>query len=170
MTAFNADVSSRFIGGRIDFVLRYSNPYTLNNVKHAGLVLLINRGYSNDATVSKGADCRVADFAQFLYNGTVKWRVYSADRNIGCLCLYGENIIRAYTAKIPFPNWLPIKLTGKTDTINAMTWIKSITAKSWLISYTNTPSWGDSTANPNGKPPGTPLAKTDSEGTITGWS
>lgn len=170
MTAFNADVSSRFIGGRIDFVLRYSNPYTLNNIKHAGLILLINRGYSNDATVPNGADCRVADFAQFLYNGTVKWRVYSADRNIGCLCLYGENIIRAYTAKIPFPNWLPIKLTGKTDTINAMTWIKSITAKSWLISYTNTPSWGDSTANPNGKPPGTPLAKTDSEGTITGWS
>lgn len=171
MTPFNANISADYIGGRIDFVLRYANPYTLNSVSHAGLVLLINRGWWNNGTVPNGADCRVIDFGQYLYDATVKVKVViSADRNVGNLCMYGENIIYKYTKKIPLINFLPIKLTGKTDTINAMQYIKNITGKSWLIAFTNTPSWGDGTARPSGKPPGTPLAKTNRYGEITGWS
>ena len=81
-----------------------------------------------------------------------------------------SELIYKYTKKIPLINFLPIKLTGKTDTINAMQYIKNITGKSWLIAFTNTPSWGDGTARPSGKPPGTPLAKTNRYGEITGWS
>jgi hypothetical protein len=79
-------------------------------------------------------------------------------------------MIENTTNMFPLMNAMPIKLTGKTDTINTMKYIKNITGKSWLIGYTNTPTWGDGTAITKGKPPGVPLAITDRNGTITGWS
>jgi hypothetical protein len=125
------------------------------------------RGWNSN---SLGCECRVFDFGQYLHTQELRYKEHATNQNFGNLCLYGENIIYRYTKKVPFINYLPIKLVGKTDTINAMKYIKNITGKSWLIGYTNTPSWGDGTANPKGIPPGTPLAITDGGGVITGWS
>ena len=170
LTDFNADISSSYIGGRIDIILRYVNVGTDTYGRQVGsVVMLINRGYSNGSSTPDGADCRVYDFGQYLHTGEVKSYVHSTSSNFGNLCMYGENIIHRYNKKIPLINYLPIKLTGKTDTINAMKYIKNITNKAWLFGYTNTPTWGDGTGTP-GIPPGVPLAKTDSEGNITGWS
>lgn len=171
LTDFDTNVSSD-IGGRIDIVLRYANKHTNALSQPSGaIVMLINRGYTNGSSRPNGADCRVADFGQYLRTGVVKWYVHSTAYEFGNLCLYGENIIYRYTKKIPLINYLPIKLVGKTDTINATQYIKNITNKSWLIGYTNTPSWGDGSANPDsGMPPGIPLATTDGTGVITGWS
>ena len=172
MNDFSTRTSTSYIGGRIIYDLRYANRYTNSQSLPSGaIVLSIMRGWGNSSVdTPKGCECRVFDFGQYLHTGSILYYEHSTDSNFGNLCLYGENVIYRYTKKIPLINYLPIKLTGKTDTINAMKHIKSITQKSWLIGYTNTPSWGDGTANTKGIPPGIPLATTDSEGVITGWS
>lgn len=171
MTDFDADVSS-YVGGRIDFILRYVNQYTnASSQPVATLVLLINRGISPSAWYHEsGADSQVIDFGQYLWTGNVVRRFCTYGMDYGNLCLYGENAIFRYSKKAPLLNYLPIKFNCKTDTVNAMSHGKNITEKSWLLGYTNTPLWGDGTANPNGKPPGTPLAMTNGNGYITGWS
>lgn len=172
MNDFSIRTSALYIGSRIIFDLRYINKYTTSGGLSSGaLVLTIMRGWDNNSSSDEsGCECRVFDFGQYLHTQEVIYKEHASDRNFGNLCLYGENIIYRYTKKTPLINYLPIKLVGKTDTINAMKYIKNITGKSWLIGYTNTPSWGDGTANPKGIPPGTPLATTDGEGVITGWS
>ena len=171
MSDFDARVSS-YTGGRIDFVLRYVNQYTNSSSQPvATLVLLINRGISSSSWYSEaGADSQIIDFGQYLWTGNVVRRFCTYNWDYGNMCLYGENLIFRYNKKSPIIDYLPIKLTCKTDTINAMSHGKNITGKSWLIGYTNTPTWGDGTGSPNGKPPGTPLATTDGNGYITGWS
>jgi hypothetical protein len=171
LTAFNATGS--YIGGRIDIILRYINYYTNTLGNETGaLMMLINRGNGNSSTSNTGADCRIADFGQFLHTGVVNWTntTFSKGSDYCNICLYGEYMIENTTNMFPLMNAMPIKLTGKTDTINTMKYIKNITGKSWLIGYTNTPTWGDGTAITKGKPPGVPLAITDRNGTITGWS
>lgn len=172
MNDFSTRTSTDYIGGRIIYDLRYVNRYTnTQSLPTGAIVLNIMRGWGNGSySTPAGCECRVFDFGQYLHTGSVLYYEHATDANFGNLCLYGENVIYRYTKKIPLINYLPIKLTGKTDTINSMKYIKNITQKSWLIGYTNTPSWGDGTANPKGIPPGIPLATTDSEGTITGWS
>jgi hypothetical protein len=172
MNDFSTRTSADYIGGRIIYDLRYVNRYTnTQSLPTGAIVLNIMRGWGNGSySTPAGCECRVFDFGQYLHTGSVLYYEHATDANFGNLCLYGENVIYRYTKKIPLINYLPIKLTGKTDTINSMKYIKNITQKSWLIGYTNSPSWGDGTANPKGIPPGIPLATTDSEGTITGWS
>jgi hypothetical protein len=172
MDDFSTRTTTDYIGGRIIFDLRYTNRYTnAQSLPSGAIVLTIMRGWDNNySSTPAGCECRVIDFGQYLWTHEVKYYEHASNSNFGNLCLYGENIIHRYNKKIPLINYLPIKLTGKTDTINAMKYIKNITSKSWLIGYTNTPSWGDGTASPSGKPPGTPLAVTDGDGTITGWS
>lgn len=172
MDAFSTRTSTSYIGSRIIYDLRYTNRYTTSASQPSGALLLtIMRGWDNNSSsYQSGCECRVFDFGQYLRTQQLKYKEHATDQNFGNLCFFGENIIHRYNKKIPLINYLPIKLTGKTDTINAMKYIKNITQKSWLIGYTNTPSWGDGTANPKGIPPGIPLATTDSEGTITGWS
>ena len=65
---------------------------------------------------------------------------------------------------------MPIKLVGKSDTIGTLNHIKRISNKSWTIGYTNLPTWGPGTSNQKGVPPGVPIANTDGNGAITGWS
>lgn len=171
MNDFSTRTSTNYIGGRIIYDLRYVNRYTNTQSLPVGAIVLnIMRGWSNNSSTPNGCECRIFDFGQYLHTGSVLYYEHATNSNFGNLCLYGENVIFRYTKKVPLINYLPIKLTGKTDTINSMKYIKNITQKSWLIGYTNTPSWGDGTANPKGIPPGIPLATTDSEGTITGWS
>ena len=172
MNDFSTRTTTDYIGGRIIYDLRYTNRYTnAQSLPSGAIVLTIMRGWDNNSSSTPaGCECRVIDFGQYLWTHEVKYYEHASNSNFGNLCLYGENIIHRYNKKIPLINYLPIKLTGKTDTINAMKYIKNITSKSWLIGYTNTPSWGDGTASPSGKPPGTPLAVTDGDGTITGWS
>ena len=170
MTAYDANISST--NGRIDFVLRYVNKYTdIGGNDRSTLLLLINRGLSRDTSSAQhGADCRVSDFGQYLWTGNAQVCRHTIRNNFSNLCLFGDNLIFRISKKIPAINYLPIKFNCRTDTINAMKYTKNITEKSWLISYTNIPLWGDGTANPSGKPPGTPLATTDGNGLITGWS
>lgn len=172
MNDFSTRTSTNYIGGRIIYDLRYVNRYmNAQSLPTGAIVLNIMRGWDNNySSTPAGCECRIFDFGQYLHTGSVLYYEHATNSNFGNLCLYGENVIYRYTKKVPLINYLPIKLTGKTDTINAMKYIKNITQKSWLIGYTNTPSWGDGTANPKGIPPGIPLATTDSEGTITGWS
>ena len=172
MDDFTSTSMNGSIGGNIIYDLRYVNKHTsqLGTTSEA-MVLTIMRGWINANYVTpNGCECRVFDFGQYLHTGDVVCQDVSADIGFGNLCFFGENVIYRYTYKMPLINYLPIKLTGKTDTINSMAYIKSITSKSWLIGFTNTPSWGDGSSNPSGKPPGTPLAVTDNTGTITGWS
>lgn len=172
MNDFSKNTGSSYIGGRIIFDLRYANRYTnKQGASSSAIALTLMRGWSNSSSsLRNGCECRVIDFGQYLQTGNILVKEHSTDNEFGNLCLYGENIIYRYTKKIPLINYLPIKLTGKTDTINAMQYIKNITGKSWLLGYTNTPMWGDGTANSKGIPPGIPLANTDKDGTITGWS
>ena len=167
MTDFNVSVGTT--DGRIDFVLRYVNKHTTqSSLPSAALMLMIIRGWSNDGSNHTGCDSRVTDFGRYLNTGTVVWKTNSSSTNLGNLCLYGGNIILKYKNKIPIMNWLPIKLVGKTNTINAMLNIKNIINKSWLLRFTNIPRWG--TTQDNGKPPGKPVARTNINGTITKWS
>lgn len=171
MTDFNADVSSGYIGGRIDFILRYVQKGTNDDGTSFGSIfLLIVRGYSNNnSSTPNGTDNRMIDFGQYLATGNVKLKVHSTNSSLANYVMYGENLIHRSRNKVPIMNYMPIKLTGKTDTIGTMNYIKNVSGKSWLISYTNTPTWGYE-VNGKGVPPGVPLAKTDKDGTITGWS
>lgn len=167
---FNAQISGS-IGGRIDISLRYVNAYTdQSNNKVGTLAMIISRGYTNSYSSDDGCDCRVIDFGQYLWTGDVRVYAITNNYNLANLCWFGENIIYQTSIKCPAINFMPIKLTGKTDTINAMSHIKNVTGKSWLIGYTNIPSWGDGSSNPKGIPPGVPLANTNANGVITGWS
>lgn len=171
MNDFSTRTTTSYIGTRIIYDLRYVNIYkTSQNITSAALSLTIMRGWSSSSSPNPGCECRVFDFGQYIHTGDMKYVEHAFDRNFGNLCFYGENIIYEYNKKIPIINYLPIKLTGKTDTITSMNHIKSITGKSWLIGYTNTPTWGDGTSNPKGIPPGIPLATTNGDGTIVGWS
>lgn len=172
MNDFSTRTSTNYIGGRIIYDLRYANLHTNTEGDPSGaLALTIMRGWDNNSsTIRAGCECRVIDFGQYLHTRSINYKEQATDSEFGNLCLFGENVIYRYTKKIPLINYLPIKLTGKTDTINSMKYIKNITGKSWLIGYTNTPTWGDGSANSNGVPPGIPLATTDEYGTITGWS
>lgn len=141
-------------GQRIDFNLRY--------VQNNSLVLLITRGYGND-----GSDNRVIDFGQYITNNNVS-RYYHYSDNLCGFHLYGENIIYKTNQKVPIINYMPIKVTGKTNTITTMNNIKHLSNKQWLISFTNYPAWGYEITG-NGTPPGNISAITNKNGTITGW-
>ena len=172
LTAFDTSVSSD-VGGRIDIVLRYVNQYTnAQSQPSAALVMLINRGRTKPqySTAQNGADSRLFDFGHYLCEPDDPVYCYpiTSSTDLGNQCLYGESLIYKYTKKTPIIDYLPIKLIGKTDTINAMKYIKKITGKSWLLGYTNTPLWGDS--YDNGKPPGLPMVITDRNGNIIRWS
>lgn len=157
--------TQRYFNNRIIFDLRYVNKYTnLLNVESYAIALTIMRGYTGE-----GCENNIFDFGQYLKNGNLVYKDY-IEEAFGNFCLYGENAIYGFTKKIPLMNFLPIKLTGKTDTINAMINTKNTTGKSWLLGYTNAPAWGDGSGSASGKPPGTPLATTDLTGVITGWS
>ena len=85
------------------------------------------RGWDNNSSsYQSGCECRVFDFGQYLRTQQMKYKEHATDQNFGNLCFFGENIIHRYNKKIPLINYLPIKLTGKTDTINAMKYIKNI--------------------------------------------
>ena len=167
------DVSSQYIGGMIIFDLRYINSYNrAANTPSKALVLTISRGWSNSGySEYYGSENYVIDFGQYIHNGVLMYHELSSSSQLGNLCLYGEYMIYNYTRRVPLINLMPIKLTGKSDTISAMNNIKDIKNKSWLIDYTHTPSWGDGgTVSNNGKPPGVPLTITDGGGNIIGWS
>lgn len=155
------------LGTRIDFILRYVQRYSSGNIQHGALALIITRHYSYRSSV--GAQNQVIDFGQYLSTGNVvKWTDFRT--NGSGIILYGENVIWDIHIKSPLINWLPIKLVGTTDTIGALNKIKSITNKQYIISYTNSPSWGDGSSNSKGIPPGKPLAVTDGTGDIIGWT
>lgn len=168
MIDFNHNISS-YIGERIDFILRYVQRGKDSSGNDTGsLFLLITRGYSNNTSKANGSYNAMIDFGQYLSTGVVKgWYNYNSTE-LGNYVLYGENLIYQYD-KCPLINFMPIKFIGKTDTITSFNNIKSIKDKSWLISYTNNPTWGYE-INGKGIPPGIPLATTDKDGTIQGWT
>ena len=169
MSMFDTSVSS-YIGGRIDFMLRYIQCNKDSSGNDSGtLCLLITRGFSNNSSSTpNGSDNRIIDFGQYLSTGEVHSYVHSLNSNLGNYILYGENIINGYN-KIPLMNYMPIKLTGKTDTITSFNKTKNIANKSWLISYTNNPTWGYE-INGKGVPPGSPLVSTNKDGEIIAWA
>lgn len=169
MSMFDTSVSS-YIGGRIDFMLRYIQCNKDSSGNDSGtLCLLITRGFSNNSSSTpNGSDNRIIDFGQYLLTGEVHSYVHSSNSNLGNYILYGENIINRYN-KIPLMNYMPIKLTGKTDTITSFNKTKNIANKSWLISYTNNPTWGYE-INGKGVPPGSPLVSTNKDGEIIAWT
>ena len=152
--------------GRINVDLRYINKGT----NRGTLMLTVSWGYYTNASADyAGALNMIVDFGQYLKTGTLK-RYYAYGPNTCNYFPFGESIIYRVSKKTYAPNWLPIKLVGKTDTITAINGIRHISGKTWTINYTNLPLWGDSTGNRKGIPPGKPLATTDGTGAITGWS
>lgn len=167
MSDFNN--SNSYYNSRIDYVLRYIHGKNGTDTNHKTLMLLICRGYYTGASnETSGSSNRVIDFGQYLVTGNIQRWSYTAN-SCSNFTLFGENIIYRTQQKIPIPNFMPIKLEGKTKTISAFNNIKNVSNKQWLLSYTNQPSWGHEVSG-NGKPPGVPLAVTDKDGTITGWS
>lgn len=171
MSEFN--VSNSYCYERMDYFLRYIHATGGNNKKEDNnnktLMLLISRGWCNTSVGNTaGSHNRVIDFGQYLVDRTIA-RYTNAELHLPNYILYGEYFMYDIQQKIPIVNWLPIKIVGKTDTITTFNDIKNISKKQWLLSYTNTPTWGDGTTN-NGKPPGTPQAVTDKKGEITRWS
>lgn len=152
--------------GRINVDLRYINKGTNKGT----LMLTVSWGYYTNASSDyAGSLNMVVDFGQYLKTGTLKWHhAYSA--NTCNHVPFGDDIIYRANNKIYAPNWLPIKIVGKTDTITSLNGIRHIANKTWTINYTNLPTWGDSTGNRRGIPPGHPLAITNGDGEITGWS
>lgn len=143
---------------RIDFNICYLQENTL--------ALLITRGYTSNSG-HPGSQNRVVDFGRFLLTDEVSTWTYT-DNDLPQVILYGENLIWKTRQKGPMINWLGIKLDGKTNTISALNKIKRVSNKQWFVSFTNTPMWGYEITG-KGTPPGVPLAKTDKDGTITGW-
>lgn len=168
MTPFENDITSN-LGDRIDFILRYVQDGIDNSGNKTGaLFLLVTRGYYNNYSDPNGSDNTMIDFGQYLSTGEVHRWYHRNAYNLGNFVLYGQNLIYEYY-KVPLANYMPIKLTGKTDTITSFNNIKSVSNKSWLISYTNNPTWGYE-INGKGVPPGVPVAVTNKDGTIVGWT
>lgn len=167
MSDFNT--SNSYYGTRIDYILRYLQRDESGSKNVGTLMLLICRGYYSGASnTTNGSHNRVIDFGQYLAKNEIHQWSQTAN-TLSNYHLYGENIIYRIRQKVPAPNFMPIKLEGKSDTISAFNYIKNVSNKTWLISYTNTPTWGYEVTG-KGTPPGVPLAKTDKDGTITGWS
>lgn len=158
---------SNYIEGNIYFKLRYiySTQY------HATLTLLITQGYRNGSSYNAGARNHIIDFGRYL-DGDTSTDTYQTTTSNATMAwtLFGENIIYLNNKKIPIFNFMPIKLSGKTDTISSINNAKNVSNKQFNIAYTNTPVWGDGVTNSRGIPPGNPIATTDSSGTIVSWS
>lgn len=151
---------------RVDLNNRsYYISLNLRYVQDDSLLLTSSTGYYYR---SQGAMNKCIDFGQYLANGSVVryWRAFDST---SAYILYGPYMIYNIKNKAPLINYAHIKLKGKTNTISAINRIKNISGKQWLISFTNTPTWGDGASN-TGTPPGVPLATTNSDGTITGWT
>ena len=151
----------------LTIILKQTNKYTTNSVTHSGLALMITRQWNSTTFSTNGADNVLYDFGQYLSRDpkSITGITRETDATIHDMCgyiVYGDNIIRRLRTKIPIPNLMPIKLTGKTRTISATNSIKTISGKRWLITFNNNPLW-------SGKPPGRPVATTDMSGTITHW-
>ena len=172
------EVNNDYLKTRVNYDLRYTYKSTSGGTTRGAIVLSICRGYHVSGN-NAGAQIQVIDFGQYLRTSTIM-KHYYLQESLNAIIPYGENFIWCEQAtgtspqtlwiKSPIPNWMPIKIVGTTDTPTAMTNIKNITNKQWLLSYTNRPSYGDGTANSRGIPPGKPLAQTDGNGTIIGWS
>lgn len=161
----NINVSHDYVRTNIYYHLREIQPSTVSGTHHAAIILVVNREYRYNNT---GANVLVYDFGQYLRTGEVKYTEYIKE-GIPTLMLYGENIIWMMQNQSPAINWLPIKLTGTTNTITTFNTTKHVSDKAWHIGYTNQPSWGDGSSDPSGIPPGVPLAVTNGNGTIIGW-
>ncbi len=176
---YDFEISSSYLYGRLNVDLRYSYKTTVNGVTHGALVLSLCIGMSNWFGDFNGVRMQIIDFGRYLRTGEVIRYYADVGSSFGFIP-YGENYIyqsnitgdnpHAVWIKTPIPNWLPIKLVGTTDTVTAFNNIKNVTNKQWMVTYTNRPTYGDGSANSNGIPPGKPLAQTDSNGTIIGWS
>lgn len=150
---------------RLNASLRYINKSS----GKATMVLIASHGM-NPGNSHSGAYGIVVDFGLYLKTNTVKYWHTSDYYYVPNIVPFGDNVIYLLTNKSSTQNWLPIKLTGKTTTVTSANGIKNISEKTWVVHYTNNPSWGDSSANRNGIPPGNPIAITDGTGVITGWS
>lgn len=148
------------VGAYISFDLVY--------IQNDTLVLVLTRPYHHSSSLNNGADNRVYDFGQFLNSDTVQMYRYIGDARWN-FHVYGTNIIHGNTSICPIVNFLPIKLTGKTNTITALNNIKHLSKKQWLLSFTNTPMWGYEISG-SGNPPGTPVPVTNKTGEITVWT
>ena len=147
MSPFNVSLSN--IGQRIDFNLRYIQMSSDGSV--ATLVLLIDRGYHNNSNNRPGSHNIVADFGQFLYNGTVKTYNHYED-TLSSYVLYGEHIMYRTNRRCPIMNFMPQRIIGTTKTIGTINNIKHVSGKLWEVSFTNIPLFG--TGETNGLPPG----------------
>lgn len=154
---------------RIDYILRYVQRSSNGGIEHGSIALIISRTWDNSSSNKSGASDQVIDFGQYLTNNEVH-RLIFRDYNIAGILLYGENIIWGTNRKCPIINFMPIRIVGTSDTITSFNTIKNVSGKKYVVSYTNIPTWGDGTINPNGVPPGRPLAETDGTGAITRWS
>ena len=92
------------------------------------------------------------DFGQFLYDGSVHyWR--HVDNTLSNYILYGEYIIYQTKNRIPIMDYMPQRIIGKTKTIGTLNYIKNVSGKLWMTTFTNMPLFG--TAESDGLPPGT---------------
>lgn len=150
MAPFDLDGNNNYIGQRTDFNLRYIQSNEDNTVKT--LVLLIDRGYHSSSSYKNGSHNLVIDFGQFLYDGSVHyWR--HVDNTLSNYILYGEYIIYQIKNRIPIMDYMPQRIIGKTKTIGTLNYIKNVSGKLWMTTFTNMPLFG--TGESDGLPPGT---------------
>ena len=167
---FNDGWSSSDIRGPVEYRLVVAQSATIVGNAKKSIALVISCSYTNSGSTPNGSDNRVYDFGQFITNGTViRSQQYSSRYNYSGWIVYGPNIVHESTYISPIINYMPIKLTGTTDVPTTVNNIKRVTNKQWQISYSNTPLWGDEISG-SGIPPGTPMARTNISGEITGWS
>lgn len=167
---FNGGSVSSNIGSPVEYRLVVAQAATISGSAKRSIALVTSCNYANGSSNPNGSDNRVFDFGQYMANGTVALsQKYSYGYRYTNWVVYGTNIVHESTYITPIINYMPIKLEGTTDVPTAINNMKRITNKQWQISYSNAPLWGDEISG-SGIPPGTPVARTDISGEITGWS
>ena len=154
----------------VSYDLVVAQEATIAGSAKRSIALVITCQTRNYSSTPDGSDSRVFDFGQYINGGNaVLSQQWASNYTYTNWIVYGNKIVHELNNISPIINYMPHKLVGTTDTITTLNSAKRIVDKHWYISYGNIPLWGDE-INGSGKPPGTPIARTDIAGQITGWS
>ena len=148
--------------------LRYINTHSL--------VCVLTIGSDNTSPItSRSTIGYIIDLGRYIQTGTIYKYFINYSENFNGVYLYGESLFWNSYYLFPVVNALPLKVSGKTNTITSFNHTKHVSNKTFEIGFTNMPLWGYE-INGSGKPPGSPSpvmhnpGQYNNTGEIIGWS